>query len=351
MSILKFINERRTDRKRLHDKIDYLTARSKTADGKLVGNSNCISRYTVEEMLLVKKIYHKTGGRCWVEIVVSLTPDEKFRPDAQYMEIAKEIVDLFEDFQCLYTVHLDSKVRHLHILMNTVSVRDGRKFSQSPAGLQRLKQQTNDILQAHGFDIIKIGAAEMLDLADHTNDDNFAYLEIDEPECIYQPDEIEVMTQGIQVHDTVPISLDYIISGHETQVWRDNCMNEVMQSGDYLPMQKSELAIDSGEVSGMPLLSNRPTISVDVAPHYTLNVSGNTMDDDMFQAVRELGQTTPEQLNAAANMAMALYGAAEAKGYGVNITVNAAPTIEINFDNSINPDVGPISIHDDPGNC
>ena len=48
MSILKMVNEKQTDRKRLYDKFDYLTASSKTKNGKLVGNTNCIS-------LMVKK--------------------------------------------------------------------------------------------------------------------------------------------------------------------------------------------------------------------------------------------------------------------------------------------------------
>ena len=55
MSILKMVNEKQTDRKRLYDKFDYLTASSKTKNGKLVGTTNCISWYTAEEMLMVKK--------------------------------------------------------------------------------------------------------------------------------------------------------------------------------------------------------------------------------------------------------------------------------------------------------
>lgn len=57
MSILKMVNEKQTDRKRLYDKFDYLTAASKTNNGKLVGTTNCISRYAAEEMLMVKKIH------------------------------------------------------------------------------------------------------------------------------------------------------------------------------------------------------------------------------------------------------------------------------------------------------
>lgn len=77
MSILKMVNEKGTEKKRMYAKDDYLTAASKTDNGKLVGSSNCMSRYVVEEMLAVKRVFHKSGGRSWVEGVVSLTPDLK----------------------------------------------------------------------------------------------------------------------------------------------------------------------------------------------------------------------------------------------------------------------------------
>lgn len=350
MSILKMVNEKQTDRKRLYDKFDYLTAASKTNNGKLVGTTNCISRYTAEEMLMIKRIYHKCGGRCWIEIVLSMTPDEASRPDKEYMEIAKAVADIFEDFQCLYSVHLDARIRHVHILLNTVSIRNGKKFTQSPSGLQRLKQKTNDILLKYGFDIIKTGVSEMIDRRDHSEDENFDYLEIDENEPIYKPDEIEVLSQGIDVErDGAGLIDEFPELSEEDKEW----YLMIEESTEYTQEQENwdekDTALcprSSVSIEQYPH-SDRPTISVDVAPHYTLNVSGNTMDDDLFQAARELGQTTPEQLNAGANMAMALHSAAMAKGFDVNITVNAAPTIEINFDSGIKTDSAAITIDAD----
>lgn len=97
MSILKMVNEKQTDRKKLYAKYEYLTATSKTDDGRLVGTSNLMSNYVIEEMQAVKRIFHKTGGRCWVEIVVSLTPDLKARSNHDYLEIAKEIVEIYSE--------------------------------------------------------------------------------------------------------------------------------------------------------------------------------------------------------------------------------------------------------------
>ena len=266
------------------------------------------------------------------------------------MSLAKDFVSLFDEYQTLFSVHRDSSIRHLHVMVNTVSVLTGKKFTQSPSGLQRLKQQTNDILLSYGFDIIKIGAAEMLDMGDHSEDESFEYLEVAEPECIYHQDEISVMTQGIRVHDAVPVSIDYHVLGENMFDWRENRMNgkdTALTVGYITPAQKTELVVNSGADAVMPVQSARPTISVDVAPRYSLNVGASSLDNDFLTAVRELGQTTPEQLNTAANMAMALYGAAEAKGYDVNIAVNAAPTIEINLNGSVQIDESQILIDTD----
>ena len=279
-----------------------------------------------------------------------MTPDEASRPDEEYMEIAKAVADIFEDFQCLYSVHLDAGIRHVHILLNTVSIRNGKKFTQSPSGLQRLKQKTNDILLQYGFNIIKTGVSEMIDRRDHSEDENFDYLEIDENETIYKPDEIEVLSQGIDVEkDGAVLIEEFPELSEEDKEW----FMMIEESTEYTQEQEN---LDEKDTALCPRSSvsleqyphcDRPTISVDVAPHYTLNVSGNTMNDDLFQAVRELGQTTPEQLNAGANMAMALHSAAMAKGFDVNIAVNAAPTIEINFDSGIQPNTEVISMSED----
>lgn len=149
MTIIKAIKEKGTDRKSLYKKKDYLTADSKTNGGKFVVTFNCMSPYVIEEMLSVKRIFHKSGGRCWFEYVISPTPDIPSRANEDYLELAKEIANLFPGFQCICVLHLDTKTRHLHFLFNTVSIRDGRKYPQSPSGLHTLKQETNDILMKY----------------------------------------------------------------------------------------------------------------------------------------------------------------------------------------------------------
>ena len=357
MSILKMVNENGTEKKRMYAKDDYLTAASKTDNGKLVGSSNCMSRYVVEEMLAVKRVFHKSGGRSWVEGVVSLTPDLKSRTNDEYMEIAREIVSLFPEFQCRYVVHLDSRFRHIHFMLNTVSVWDGHKYTQSPSGLQRIKQQVNDILLQHHFDIIKMGAEEMLDLTDHSEDETFDYLEMDEPlidlKAVTVRNEIDIRTQGVKTKEYVTMNIPFINNGQSawSSVSTASSVKDANAGKQPMLPQPLEKGSAFSANSPMPLTEpvqqSRPTISANIAPHYIVNVNSDKLDEDTFSYAERFGQTTAEQLNNGANMLMALFGAADAKGYDVNIAVNAAPTVEINLNGDIRVDDSKIVIDSD----
>ena len=351
MSILKMVNETGTNLQRLYDKVDYLKADSKTNRGKLVGSSNCMSRFIVEEMLAVKKLTHKTGGRMWVEFVLSVTPEDKNRPDTAYMELAKDFVTLFGEYQVLYAVHRDSSVRHIHFMLNTVSIRTGKKYSQSPSGLQRLKAKTNDILLKHGFDIIKIGAEKMLDLTDHSGDIGFEYLEVEEP----------VMTEGfISIGHDIDITKPGIILP-KAPTWAQiyplrgwNPMRyEATPAVPEIPAQTQEpttvtlpaapeMPLQAQEPTAVTLpaerLSARPTISVDMGPHYRIHENGPVLREETLEASRELSATSTEQLNASANLAVALFSAAQTRGFDVDIAISVAPTIDIDFSQSIMPE-------------
>ncbi len=280
-------------------------------------------------MLAIKKLVHKLGGRMWIEMVLSLTPEDKKRPNRAYMQVAEDFVRVFEEYQVLYTVHLDSPIRHLHFMMNSVSIRTGKKYSQSPSDLQRLKAKTNDILQAHGFDIIRIGAEQMLDLTDHSNEVGFEYLEISEEvvteqtvtigheidiekhEIFFTPEKDYLSGGGIPMNyePTYPVAETSVQESESTEI-----MNPEKPTAICSPAVPSEV---------------RPTLSVNMGTHYRLYQCGPVLREETVEAAQELGETSPAQLNAAANMTIALYGAARDKGFDVNIAVNAAPTIDI----------------------
>lgn len=177
MSIIKMINMARQTHGDLDDLHTYICSASKTKDGTLIGTNNILSKMHVMEMQTVKKVYNKTDKRQCAHMVVSLTPDCKDRSDQLYLKTANQIAQLFPGFQCFYAVHIDSALRHMHFVWNSVSCLDGHKFEQSRSDLSRLKQRCNDIIVHHGFDPIIIGADYILDTQDHRDATNFDFLE------------------------------------------------------------------------------------------------------------------------------------------------------------------------------
>lgn len=85
-------------------------------------------------------------------------------------------------------VHTDSKCIHAHVLLDAVNAVTGRKFSQSPSDLNRVKQKTNNILKKHGFEIITASANEFVDRTDYSDVKGFDFLELDESNLITASD-------------------------------------------------------------------------------------------------------------------------------------------------------------------
>ena len=165
MSIFKMVNIKSTSIASLKEKIAYLTAPSKFygSTKPLAGTHGCIFDASdpvkiFNEMYTVKKLLHKTRGRQYVECVVSPGETDEHHTDDEFFELAKEISEtLFPDYQTMYVVHKDSKFRHIHILVNSVSPLTSRKYSMSRSDLSTMKQRANDILMRRGFSICLMG--------------------------------------------------------------------------------------------------------------------------------------------------------------------------------------------------
>ena len=80
-------------------------------------------------------------------MVLSITPNYQSIPDSVYMEIGRCIAEHHTGFQCVYALHKDTCFRHLHFLYNTVSYKDGKKFSQGPPDLNKTKMYCNHVLE------------------------------------------------------------------------------------------------------------------------------------------------------------------------------------------------------------
>ncbi len=153
--IIKFINGNNNDKNYIKDTYEYIAAPSKTDNGRLVTTYGVAGKDPVAWMITVKRAWHKTNGKQGEHFIVSFPEDFDKTPD-DLLKIMREIVEAnFHGYSAVIAVHLDAIHLHSHVLLNSVSCENGKKFSQSPSDLNKLKLKINEILNSHGINIIR----------------------------------------------------------------------------------------------------------------------------------------------------------------------------------------------------
>lgn len=152
MAIIKAVNSRAS----IATAINYVTKNEKTEE-KLITSIGCSPQTAIEEMKTTKALWDKADGRQYKHIVQSFSPDEKITPQ-QAHEIAQKLcADQFKGYEILIATHKDREHVHTHIIINSVSYEDGRKFQQSRQDLQALKDRSDELCIERGLSITHKG--------------------------------------------------------------------------------------------------------------------------------------------------------------------------------------------------
>lgn len=141
----------------LHRVLDYVRQRKKTAwkDHRLVTGHNCVAQSAFDEMMTTKWQFRKTDGRMFYQFVQSFSPAEDVTPEEVHsigLELAQR---LFPEFEVVVATHVDADHLHNHLIVNSVSWKDGRKLHQNAADLQRQRQVSDAICAAHGLTVLE----------------------------------------------------------------------------------------------------------------------------------------------------------------------------------------------------
>lgn len=219
MSLLKIINGANNDKDFIPKIHEYIVDDVKTDKGQLVGTSNCFRKHAVKDFMTVKKLHHKTHGRQGIHMVLSITPDIPENSDEVYMDIADEIASYFSEYQSVYSVHKDTRHRHIHMVLNSVSYETGKKFSQSKQELNQLKGYFNHVLSDYELDIIKTKTDDILDENPYNFDDGFDFLEID---CDEEENEITIYDDND--YDAIYISEESCSHIEKTRKTEENAL-------------------------------------------------------------------------------------------------------------------------------
>ena len=148
------LNEEKTD---LAAAAAYITNMDKTGQQHLTSVLNCESPETaLREMMDTKRKWEKPNGVQGYHFIQSFKPGEVTPEQAH--EIGKQFAEICfgERFEVLIATHLDKAHLHNHILINSVSFADGKKYHSSPASYyDKIRFQSDRLCRENDLSTIR----------------------------------------------------------------------------------------------------------------------------------------------------------------------------------------------------
>ncbi len=100
----------------------------------------------ITQFYAVRNVFHKSPNIQARPFVLSFGEEEHVYPfQANY--IAQNICEEFVDYQILYAVHEDSSHLHIHFLINSVNIYDGKMLNFGKQTITRIEYFFRQILQ------------------------------------------------------------------------------------------------------------------------------------------------------------------------------------------------------------
>lgn len=147
--------------KHLKQALDYITVPEKTGGGRFIGSLNCQLKQVYEQMRQTKEQFKKTNQRQGYHLIISFVEEEV---DA---DTAFEIIEKFakeylgKDYEALYALHDNTDHIHGHIIFNSVSFRDGKKYRYEKGDwANKIQPITNRLCEEYGLSTVKISKDE-----------------------------------------------------------------------------------------------------------------------------------------------------------------------------------------------
>lgn len=151
MAIIKY----KPIKKNLEAVINYAKNGEKTENGILVSAINCLPDMAYSQMMLVKKNFHKEGGRLGYHIIQSFNGNEvsPIKCNKLGQELAQQLWG--DKYQIIVCTHTNKNNVHNHIILNSVSFIDGSKYHNSNVEIALLRETNDDICMKYGLSIVK----------------------------------------------------------------------------------------------------------------------------------------------------------------------------------------------------
>lgn len=156
MPIIHFANSKNQNTGGLKKLLGYVSREKKTKleDRRLVSGVNCSTENAYNEMMLTKQMHKKTGGRLYYHLVQSFPKGYDIKPELAH-KIALELAEkALCNYECVVATHIDREHIHSHIVFNSVSFEDGRKYHSDNNSLHELMKLSDEICRQYGVAVL-----------------------------------------------------------------------------------------------------------------------------------------------------------------------------------------------------
>lgn len=139
----------------LGDVIAYTSQEIKTDKQLYVTGVNCSFDTALDDMKITKKQWGKEDGILAFHLVQSFKPGE-VTPEMAHqigIELAQAIGT--DRFEVLVSTHLDKAHIHNHIVINSVSFKDGYRYYDNKESYRKLREKSDQLCRRYGLSVIE----------------------------------------------------------------------------------------------------------------------------------------------------------------------------------------------------
>ena len=156
MPIIHFINNKTQTSGGMKNVLSYVSRKEKTVseDKRFVTGINCSPETALDEMTATKNLFHKNDGRLYYHLVQSFPSGYEIEPELAH-KIAVELAEkAFGKYECVVATHIDREHIHSHLVLNSVSFEDGKKYHSNKESIEQLMKLSDEICQHYGVHVL-----------------------------------------------------------------------------------------------------------------------------------------------------------------------------------------------------
>lgn len=157
IAIVHFVNyPKGQNRASMAEVMSYTAQEEKTMwqGRRLVSGYNCRPESVYDDFLRTKLLYRKDGGTLFYHLVQSFPAGEEVDPAATHAAALK-LAEYFEGREVLVCTHTDRDHIHSHLMINSVSLEDGRKLHIGKLELEALRRRNDEVCAELGLPVFQ----------------------------------------------------------------------------------------------------------------------------------------------------------------------------------------------------